>query len=467
MNAILKHRAHGVGRRPQRGAVAITFGITAIVLVGFIGLALDLGRFFVIKAELQNAMDACALSAASQLKPGANDPNALTRAVAYGKVFITGGIADAGTSKPGNDANIKNTVNFQSVVPDTNVIEITFAATNNGTYQTAADADSNTAKFVKCDYPLAGLPVLFMRVLNPARDTQMVRATAVATREIPTSSCIPISICRNPGDADYVKGDWIVALGDNDTSGMRGFFGWVDFVGGNGDLAGKLRGSESCDLSRYGLTSAGGNGLFVDRQPGNNASLDAAWNSRFGWYQNPLDASSAAPDKTGFAYSWNSATAQGNWPAGANAYDGSPGTYPGGATATTQNFETARANYSPYQITPNSPNDPQPPGIGGAPGANTRTPVASSVHEAIGRVDKRIVAAPVVNCSTWTTPGGPPVSVQIEDWACLLMLNPYVNAGQPTAVFRKAKVEFLGYTTKTVTPCAAGSEFAVAPVLSQ
>ena len=59
----------------QRGSVAIMFGLTLVVLIGFIGLSVDLGRFFVIKSELQNAMDACALSAASQLKPGAGDPN--------------------------------------------------------------------------------------------------------------------------------------------------------------------------------------------------------------------------------------------------------------------------------------------------------------------------------------------------------------------------------------------------------
>ena len=64
--------------RRQRGGVAIMFGLTLVVLIGFIGLSIDLGRFFVIKSELQNAMDACALSAASQLKPGAGDPNALT-----------------------------------------------------------------------------------------------------------------------------------------------------------------------------------------------------------------------------------------------------------------------------------------------------------------------------------------------------------------------------------------------------
>src|SRR5512139_115156 len=51
----------------QRGAVAVVVGITIFVLVGMIGLALDSGQLFVNKTELQNAADACALAAASEL----------------------------------------------------------------------------------------------------------------------------------------------------------------------------------------------------------------------------------------------------------------------------------------------------------------------------------------------------------------------------------------------------------------
>ncbi|MEZ5662936.1 MAG: Tad domain-containing protein [Burkholderiaceae bacterium] len=78
----------------QRGAVAVILGITVTVLIGFAGLAIDLGRFFIVKTELQNAMDACALSASTQLRPGQNNPNALTRAIAYGRVFTTGGVSE-------------------------------------------------------------------------------------------------------------------------------------------------------------------------------------------------------------------------------------------------------------------------------------------------------------------------------------------------------------------------------------
>lgn len=52
----------------QRGAVAIIVAISIFVLVGMLGLVLDLGHLYVAKTELQNAADAAALSGAKELK---------------------------------------------------------------------------------------------------------------------------------------------------------------------------------------------------------------------------------------------------------------------------------------------------------------------------------------------------------------------------------------------------------------
>lgn len=54
------------GRR-QRGAVAIMLGLSIFVLFGFMALAIDLGRTYVVRTELQNAADAAALAGAKQL----------------------------------------------------------------------------------------------------------------------------------------------------------------------------------------------------------------------------------------------------------------------------------------------------------------------------------------------------------------------------------------------------------------
>lgn len=51
----------------QRGAVAVLTAITIVVLVGFLGLVVDLGVVYVRKTELQNAADAAALAGAREL----------------------------------------------------------------------------------------------------------------------------------------------------------------------------------------------------------------------------------------------------------------------------------------------------------------------------------------------------------------------------------------------------------------
>ena len=54
-------------RQQQQGAVAILIALSMTVMIGFVGLALDLGKLYVVKSELQNSADACALAAAQAL----------------------------------------------------------------------------------------------------------------------------------------------------------------------------------------------------------------------------------------------------------------------------------------------------------------------------------------------------------------------------------------------------------------
>ena len=66
------HEAHACNREArsrQGGAVLVLVGISLAVLIGFLGIVIDLGRLFVTKTELQTAMDACALAASAELRP--------------------------------------------------------------------------------------------------------------------------------------------------------------------------------------------------------------------------------------------------------------------------------------------------------------------------------------------------------------------------------------------------------------
>ena len=71
----------------QRGAVVIMFGLLIFVLFGFMALAIDLGRTYVVRTELQNAADAAALAGAKQLNQTAagvccGSDSAVSRAIA-------------------------------------------------------------------------------------------------------------------------------------------------------------------------------------------------------------------------------------------------------------------------------------------------------------------------------------------------------------------------------------------------
>jgi uncharacterized membrane protein len=65
MNRVVPQIHRSRGRREQRGTVAIIVALSALVLFGFAGIAIDVGRLYVNKTELQTAADACALAAAA------------------------------------------------------------------------------------------------------------------------------------------------------------------------------------------------------------------------------------------------------------------------------------------------------------------------------------------------------------------------------------------------------------------
>lgn len=419
----------------QRGAVAIILGITLAVLIGFAGLALDLGRFFVIKSELQNAMDACALAASSQLRPGQNNPNALTRAIAYGRVFTTGGVSE--NPLEGNIAAIQNRVALQGQVVNVQPENITFSVDLDGPYVPLASADPNTAAFVQCSLPLTDIPVFFMRVLNPLLDTQTVSALAAATLAPSGSSCaIPVAVCKVPGTTAATNfgltvGQWMAPPEGPGSPYGTGNFGWIDFTppgGGASELADLLTGPGQCDTTL---------GATVD-EPGAIASLETAWNSRFGVYRpgagNP-QLGTAPPDVTGYGYNASNWTVSvvGGQTIG-NAYAGS--------SAGASNYIANTASYAPYQNTPPNP----------------FSAISSAQHQSLGR-NRRVVVAPVVDCEVWNVGTGRPV---IEGFACVLMLDPMLGSSPVPAL------EFLGLSTAAGSPCATnGAPGTFGPLVPQ
>jgi len=409
-------------RTRQGGAVAIIVALSIAVLIGFGGLALDSGQLFVSKTELQNAADACALSASAALT-GAS-ANQLTIAENYGRT-----------------AGQANRVGFQKNPVQVAGTDVTFSQTLNGAYfskDSIPAADVLKMKFAKCTLARTGIKTWLVQVLNMLPGVkigdQAVASMGAATLQPSQTSCaLPVAICQ--GATPFIKGQWIEgAVGAKDN--LTGDFKWVNYIKSNSakDIKDILTGAGVCNLPATGEKVGA---------PGGKGSEAAAWNTRFGIYAGGYKGpSDGVPDETGYAYT------EFSWPAKFNAYAGtSPSGYP--------NFKTARSGYAAYQ------------GDGkqdGQSGLNTNgTPISTATHQASGS-DRRLGIVPVVNCAELE---GGSHEAAIQRFACVLMLHPLqqgAGGGAP-----RMFLEYLGESNDPTSPCASvglpGSSTSVGPLV--
>ncbi|KQV80413.1 hypothetical protein ASD15_16330 [Massilia sp. Root351] len=396
-------------QRRQRGAVAVIAAIALPILIGFAGLALDGGRLYMQKTELQNAADACALAASRELTC---DPSAGACAASFLINAENAGLAVAG----------RNRIDFQGSPlgsAQLTAADITFSTTYGpaSSYLSRAAGASPAAKYVRCQPRQTGVLPWFMQVLGVG--AQSINADAVASLSPAQTNCaIPIGVCMtatgtssNPF-AGLTVGQWVTS---KLSSSATGSFDWIDFTppgGGASELGDLLKGTGQCS------TSSSSN---VGEQ-GNKASLAKAWNTRFGLYQGSDSVTTATPDYTGFAYTATS------WPSKFNAY--------GGTSGSTSNFLAARTLFKPYQGD-------------SASGINIiGNPAVSSAaqHQQYG-ADRRLVTAPVVNCAAWAGGTGSQ-QVPVLGYACVLMLHPMGK--DDDEVF----LEYRGKSTDLSSACA-------------
>jgi hypothetical protein len=413
----------------QRGAVAVVVGLAIFVLVGMIGLALDMGQMFVNKTELQNAADACALAAARELDGTAD---ALVRADAAG-AFVGG----------------KNQRGFQKddVVIAAADIRYSEHLSPNADYKISANADPATARYVMCEARRNDIGMWFMGVRGFGDQT--VSAYAVATLAPSQSTCaVPIGLCQMPGGSapsfGLVVGQWYSGKFSSGTPGTTGSYNWIDFNPGGGganEIKDLLSGPGQCELPPVGAQ--------VGQQGQISAAADA-WNTRFGLYKGAYNVTNSPPDFTGIAYTQvgvGGAT-ETTWPnpAPENAY---AGTHPAGTTA---NYQSAKIANTAYQSS-------NPSGINGISAYAVAPPGTLAQYGS----QRRVVLAPVVDCQALA--GTNPQTVALQGYACILMLNPIKG---PDDVV----MEYLGEPNAPGSPCssfglAGGTAGPLVPVLVQ
>ena len=145
--------------RNERGSILIMTAISMIFLFLMVGLAIDVSRFYMLRAELQNAADAAALTAARELNGG------------------TGGISDAVT-RVGN-GGIVNTQGFGKAGVTISTIE--FAVNLDGPYwQQGSDTTANAAniRFVRVTTQTVSKGVFFASAALGGTHVESATATA-------------------------------------------------------------------------------------------------------------------------------------------------------------------------------------------------------------------------------------------------------------------------------------------------
>jgi Flp pilus assembly protein TadG len=402
-------------RAHQRGAVAIIVGLLIVVLVGFVGLALDGGHLYLTKTELQNSADACALAASYDLTGAPAIPSAaFPRAEAAGRMI-----------------GRQNKVDFQgSGITDAN-ISVTFGTTlSAGGIWTTAGAASPTSQYVRCTITRNGIVAYFMGVMGFG--SQTVSALATATLAPAQTNCgIPLGMCRvgiatatSSPPFGLVPGNWF--SGRFKDGG--GNWNWIDFSppsGGESELAGLLTGNGVCSLN---VTNPVG-------QPGNMGNAAAkAWNTRFGLYQGSFNVSNAPPDFTGYSY-----TAF-NWPAQANALS---------------DFVPKRGTHNPYGSSVANGN-----AITGLTISNAYNPTTTVAQHTANGADRRLVVSPIIDCAALNSGSH---TTAVLGWGCVLMLQPIDNPNDTLSM------EYEGLSSASGSPCASsgvvGSSTSVGPMV--
>jgi len=266
----------------QSGAYLVLMSLLMVALVGIGALALDLGRMFVVRSEVQNAADSAAVAAAAELD-GSNGARARAELVARQLL-----VHDSAFT---NDSNLLSedlvTVAFFSELGDPP-----------GSNRVPAVDDSD-ARFARVTVSQAAVRFLFLPVLGNTATEGFLSAAATAGRPESPQVCgfAPILLCTagmslplGSGGSTFMAGSQVVIPLDEQPAGP-GNWGFIlpdhpDLQdAGNPTLINYLNNADSycvdVETSQFGRAIPG--------QRINNPNVRVALNDFFG-----VDANSPA-----------------------------------------------------------------------------------------------------------------------------------------------------------------------------
>lgn len=290
----------------QQGATLVMTAIFIVVLMGVGALALDMGRLFILRTQMQNAVDAAALAAAKELD---GESDAWNRAIEAARNLLSHESSYTNDARPLlSDAYLAATTSG-SPLPNPNpgvypnniftfYCSIGSSTENGDTCSGSVDPNANDVNKILAEGPadshyvrivldVRNINLFFLPVLSliPGVDAQTVAgANAVALAGTSTYVCRypPIMIC-DPSEAagDPLEPGDMVRLKEHQGTNsywVPGDFGWLTPTNGNGA---KDLGEALADESDLGCTPP-----IVETAPGDKGQWPRlGLNTRFGIYK--------------------------------------------------------------------------------------------------------------------------------------------------------------------------------------
>jgi Flp pilus assembly protein TadG len=211
------------------GFVLLAMGVSVVVLLGVLGLAVDLGRTFIVKNEAQAFTDAASLAAVARL-------NGTTAGVTAAQAAVT---------------NSSNRWNFTSQA----FSSVTTAFSTDRVTWTSAGSSPATVKFVRVTAPTNSVAMTVIRAVPGTSASIVVAAQSTAGVVLPTSFSqgvfpfAPIAHNQTGPNFGYSKGDELTLL-------------WPSSIGSNGPV--KMNNLCMSDRNQAALDAVA-NGTTSDR----------------------------------------------------------------------------------------------------------------------------------------------------------------------------------------------------------
>ena len=218
-------------RGEEKGAILYIVGASLFVLLGFLGLAFDLGHMYNNKSQLQNMADAAALSGATALNG------------------TSAGIQLAADRARDLNSRLSNKTEFNNAGVTLAETNVSFSTALNGTYvnKTAAQGSPTNIKFVRVVVPPQTTEIFFAKVIPGIPSSSTFGAEAVAGQTPVTKACsgldpfspapIPLNNTSDP-NFGYIDGQiYEVRLAPGNSGKGCSDYGLPGSVTGNFGLA--------------------------------------------------------------------------------------------------------------------------------------------------------------------------------------------------------------------------------------